>query len=273
MHIPGCDDRFPQFIADGNDLGDDFFQVAFILDQFLRDEWSINLLGHDFDIVIELGFCFRRFRPLLHHRLEYLPLAAGRSDQQIFPGRLQHTPGKARRTVIIIDVGSRNDFEQVFEPVLIFRQYRGVERARPFVGISAAYIFVQFVMEQDIVFLTCFFQEYPAERAGRLRIVDGTVMLFQADPVTLRQRIQTMGFQLRMQESGHLQRIDHRIHCLRHTVAFIAVVQEPHIETGVVGHQNGAFGEGCKLLQHCLFRLGIAHHLISDACQLDGRLR
>ena len=98
-------------------------------------------------------------------------------------------------------------------------------------------------------------------------------MLFQTDTIAFRQRIQTMGFQLRVQETGHLQGIDYRLWRFGHTIAFIAVVQKAHVKAGIVGYKNGPLGECSELLEHRFFRLGIADHIIGYARQLDGRLR
>ncbi len=81
MHIPGCDDRLAQFFADGNDLGNDLFQITFIFHQFSRDERRIDLFWHNFDVIIELGFRFSSLCPFLHHRLKYFAFAAGGANQ------------------------------------------------------------------------------------------------------------------------------------------------------------------------------------------------
>ena len=130
MDVAGGDDRNVELFAKGDDAADDVLDHLFIFDVIHFNERLVHLGRMHLKKIVKAGDVFDFLRRLLDQVVKQLAFVAARANEQPFTMLDQHGARDARHAVKIIDVRQRDELEQVFQPDVVLRQQRRMERAR-----------------------------------------------------------------------------------------------------------------------------------------------
>ena len=273
MDIPGGNHRLIQVITQLDHVLQDVLQVGLIRDHVLLQKWGVVGLRLDLDKVVVAGLLQGRGVPLLHHRREYLPGRAGRSQQEPFTILGEQGPWNPWDPVEVPDVGVRDQLEKVLQASLGLGQQGDMKGPGVLVGIVFGHVLIEVVNVTDVVAFFGVLQELIEQVASGLGIVVGPVVMLQGDLELLTQGVQPVTPQVRVEKAGQGEGINDRFGDLLHPMAPVAGVHEAHIEGDVMPGNDTAVAEVLEHLEDLFLALGPVDHLIGDASQLSGLFR
>ncbi len=205
----------------------------------------------------------------LHNGPEQLPCLAGGADDEALSVFFQLAFGDAGLLEEMVQMGIGNQTVQVFQAGIVLYQKDDMVGAAFDVafgrkgGVNLPHRF-------GALFGLELFQHPQEDAPQHQGVVVRPVVVLLLHPQVLRQKVQLVLFQLRIEGPGHNKGINAGKRPL-HPQAVHGAAQKAHIKGGVVGHQNTAIpAEGKEPLQRLPLQGGILHHLVGDAGEADN---
>ena len=198
MYVTGSYDRFAVCASQLYDSSVDLFQIlsrSNIFMLFIIDQIQIVCQRLNLQIIIEGNDSFDSFSTVIfQNSFIELSAAACRSQDQSFPVFFDHALGHSGLTVKIIQMGTRDQFIEIFQSDLILHQQDRMMRTKLFhIGMFMD-ILIDFGKNRNLL-VPKVFQHTQKDLRSTFGIIDGTMMCFQFHAQMTGYRIQGIPFQ------------------------------------------------------------------------------